>query len=435
MNKVRHGLKKVLALVLALAMCFSVGAIAASASPAVKHKYPVVLVSGLSGYSPDSKLCKIAGDYWGGIAVGSMAEWLTKNGVEAYETSVGPFSSNWDRACELYANIKGGRVDYGAAHSKKVGHERYGRVFNGVYPEWDADHPIDVIAHSMGAPTSIIFTSLLAYGDKDEQAASPNDCSELFKGGHSKWVNSDTTVCGTNNGTTLADGILNLITKLTGDRAKTDEIASGLCGVLGIALQGTDLAGLVADPMYDQWGFAPKAGESNFDYIKRCLDSNIWKSHDVCWFDMSTEYSRDIHRNHPENPDAYYFAIAAKASTDKSSTDKKQKHSDNLFILAPLYLALGNLPTDTVWASKEDFNPDWYANDGMVNTAFAKAPFEAKGTREYYDGIVPQRGTWINMPEIYVEHSGAVGFYLVLNKTVDMPRYYANHIRWIESLD
>jgi len=46
--------------------------------------------------------------------------------------------SQHDRACELFYYIKGGRVDYGAEHSRKFGHNRYGESCAGAYPEWDA---------------------------------------------------------------------------------------------------------------------------------------------------------------------------------------------------------------------------------------------------------------------------------------------------------
>lgn len=433
MNRV----KKLLALVLSMAMMLSICAIGlvASAERAPKAN-PTITVSGLSGYSPDSYLSKVAGDYWGGLAARSMGKTLTAKGVETYETEVGPFSSNWDRACELYANIKGGRVDYGAAHSAKYGHDRYGRTYAGLYPKWNDNNPVELLAHSMGAPTARIMTSLLAYGNAEEQAAAPADCSELFKGGHGSMVNSVTTVCGTNNGTTLADGIFNIIDKLSGadtstGTGKSIEIAGALCGVLGLATQGTFI-GEIINADFDQWGFAPKKGETNIAYIQRVIESQIWKTRDVCWYDMSTWGSKEIMETYPDSKDTYYFAVPAKASTDKSATDLTQKHSDNLFILAPLYLILGNYECkNTAWGA---WQPEWYANDGMVNTAFAKAPFNSV-SREYTPGIVPERGTWINMPEIYVEHAGAVGFYLMLNRTIDMPTYYQKHIQWVQSFE
>ncbi|MBQ9067425.1 MAG: hypothetical protein IJ133_07895 [Clostridia bacterium] len=427
--------KRVLSILLSLAMLLSITGIGVTAS-AKATQNPTILVSGLSGYSPDSYLSKVVGDYWGGLACKSMGKAMTAKGVPTYETEVGPFSSNWDRACELYANIKGGRVDYGAAHSAREGHDRYGRTYPGIYPQWDADHPVDLLAHSMGAPTIHIMTSLLAFGNADEQAAAPNDCSPLFTGGKGNWCHSASTVCGTNNGTTLADGIFNILDKLTGSdtstgSSKSIEIAGALCGILGLATQGTDI-GEVINADFDQWGFAPKAGETNIAYIQRCLDSKIWKSRDVCWYDMSTWGSKEIAEKFPESPDTYYYAIPARASTTKSATNPKQKHSDNAFILAPLYLILGNYQCDnTAWGTWKD---EWYPNDGMVNTAFARAPFGSK-QQDYSPTCVPEKGAWVNMPEIYVEHSGAVGFYLMINRTVDTPTYYTNHMRYVQSFE
>ena len=61
---------------------------------------------------------------------------LEENGYKAYEASISAFGSNYDRAVELYYYIKGGRVDYGAAHAAKYGHERYGKTYEGIYKDW-----------------------------------------------------------------------------------------------------------------------------------------------------------------------------------------------------------------------------------------------------------------------------------------------------------
>ncbi|WP_425476392.1 lipase [Paraflavitalea speifideaquila] len=51
-------------------------------------------------------------------------QYLTNNGFPAYATAVGPFSSNFDRAVDLYYYIKGGYVDYGKFHSNHYGHHQ-----------------------------------------------------------------------------------------------------------------------------------------------------------------------------------------------------------------------------------------------------------------------------------------------------------------------
>ena len=77
-------------------------------------KDPVILVHGFGGWGRDD----IQGFYyWGGSR--DFEEGLRKAGYLVFTASVGPFSSNWDRACELYAFIYGGTVDYGEFHSQK----------------------------------------------------------------------------------------------------------------------------------------------------------------------------------------------------------------------------------------------------------------------------------------------------------------------------
>eukprot|EP00961_Rhodomonas_salina_P257943 3486195-Rhodomonas_salina.1 len=115
----------------------------------------------------------------------TCAHWSQNPGLVVLTAAVGPFSSVrcsptfalllhlpdastnpvsfsranrtvWDRAIELFYQLKGGTVDYGAKHSKHFGHDRWGRsilqtacppeiTFPGLYPEWDADHPVDFV--------------------------------------------------------------------------------------------------------------------------------------------------------------------------------------------------------------------------------------------------------------------------------------------------
>ena len=67
--------------------------------------------------------------YWG-ATTGNLITYLSSVGYECCAASVGPVSSAWDCACELYAQLTGTRVDYGAAHSKKCLHDRFGRKYD-----------------------------------------------------------------------------------------------------------------------------------------------------------------------------------------------------------------------------------------------------------------------------------------------------------------
>ena len=108
---------------------------------------------------------------------------------------VGPVSSNWDRACELYAQIKGLKTDYGLAHSTTYKHNRYGPDYTGqgFYPQWDGNHPIHFVGHSMGGNTIRMLELLLQKGNAAENTASGANVSGLFattKPGGGNWIKS-----------------------------------------------------------------------------------------------------------------------------------------------------------------------------------------------------------------------------------------------------
>ena len=82
--------------------------------------------------------------------------------------SISAFGSNYDRAVELYYYIKGGRVDYGAAHAAKYGHDRYGKTYEGVYKDWQPGQKVHLVGHSMGGQTIRQLEELLRNGNQEE---------------------------------------------------------------------------------------------------------------------------------------------------------------------------------------------------------------------------------------------------------------------------
>ena len=81
-----------------------------------QNDYPIVLVHGFMGWGPDEMGSY---NYWGGKY--EMVQEFEKKGHKILVSNVGPVSSNWDRAVELYYQIKGGQVDYGKGHSNTYG--------------------------------------------------------------------------------------------------------------------------------------------------------------------------------------------------------------------------------------------------------------------------------------------------------------------------
>ena len=130
--------------------------------------YPLVFIHGLFGWGADEGINdKIP--YWG-ATTGSLMDYLAEQGAECYAASVGPVSSAWDRACELYARLTGTTVDYGKAHSEKYHHNRFGRTYDEpLIADWSRERKLHLIGHSFGGTTARLFSHLLAFGDQDEK--------------------------------------------------------------------------------------------------------------------------------------------------------------------------------------------------------------------------------------------------------------------------
>lgn len=179
-----------------------------------KHSHhPVVLLHGMFGWGQQQALERLV-PYFGFYNV-NIRKLFLREGVKAVSPSMGPFSSAWDRACEVYAQLVGGTVDYGKAHSEKYGHARYGRTYpKAMLPEWgrldeDGDMvKVNIIGHSFGGATGRMLIELLANGSEEERAAtSPEELSPLFAGGHEDWVHSITALAAPHDGSTIFNGL------------------------------------------------------------------------------------------------------------------------------------------------------------------------------------------------------------------------------------
>lgn len=95
-----------------------------------KHNYPIVVFHGFAGFGEDELMNKFI-PYFGWYNNINIKKYAAKYDKEFYVPSISGFSSMWDRCCEMYAQIVGGTVDYGKAHSEKYGHKRYGRTYKG----------------------------------------------------------------------------------------------------------------------------------------------------------------------------------------------------------------------------------------------------------------------------------------------------------------
>ena len=132
-----------------------------------QNNYPIVLIHGFMGWGES----EMGGyNYWGGH--NDFIQSLKENGHIVFELSVGPVSSNWERAVEAYYQLKGGQVNYGKVHSTKYGiiQKPVGKKYEGLYPEWNNNNPVHIIGHSMGGQTARMLQYLLSqefYIDKE----------------------------------------------------------------------------------------------------------------------------------------------------------------------------------------------------------------------------------------------------------------------------
>ena len=123
-----------------------------------QNDYPIVLIHGFLGWGNEEM-----GNYryWGGHK--DIQKMLEENGFKVFNVSVGPISSNWDRAIEIYYQLKGGQIDYGYKHSEKYGliQKPSDKQYVGLYPEWDKNNPVHLVGHSMGGQTARMLQYLL----------------------------------------------------------------------------------------------------------------------------------------------------------------------------------------------------------------------------------------------------------------------------------
>jgi len=346
----------------------ALGLLAAPVAPA-SNNYPVVLVHGFLGFGPE-EFQHSGFNYWGGYGDIASHMQVYRGPRAVFAAAVGPVSSNWDRAADLYAQIKGGCVDYGKAHVATQGlpgqvQKPAGKCWAAnprdnpqawplaLYPQWDQDHPIHMIGHSQGGTTIRALIRLLEKG-----AGVGEGDGDLFKGGKTGWIRSVTTISAPHNGTTLTDAVFNVL----------PNVRIPLRDVLGHRAAG--------------WELAPDGAR----------EFNLWAQ---------------------TFPHIYYFSVGTVATEGGSwccnGTDRA---------IAPIQTTLFQYPRADMMPYFKPFagewivpsagqrgmgsytvnlpervriDSDWFPNDGVVNTISMRAP-GGHPARDY-DGK-PVRGTW-----------------------------------------
>ncbi|OEK78708.1 YSIRK-targeted triacylglycerol lipase, partial [Staphylococcus xylosus] len=314
-----------------------------------KNQDPIILVHGFNGFTDDINPAVLA-HYWGGDKL-NIGQDLESNGYETYEASVGALSSNYDRAVELYYYIKGGTVDYGAAHAEKYGHERYGKTYEGVYKDWQPGKKVHLVAHSMGGQTVRQLEELLRNGNQEEieyQKEHGGEISPLFQGNNDNMVNSITTIGTPHNGTHAADAL--------GNEALVRQLAFDYAKFKGNKNSKVDFG-------FGQWGLKQREGETYAQYVQRVQNSGLWKTEDNGFYDLTREGAAKLNKNTSLNPNIVYKTYTGEST--RPTLFGNQKSDVNLFLP---FTVTGNVIGKA--AEKE-----WRENDGLVSTISSQHPF------------------------------------------------------------
>ena len=381
-----------------------------------QNDFPIVLIHGFFGWGNDEM-----GNYsyWGGHD--NLQKTLEDNGYRVFNVSVGPISSNWDRAIEVYYQLKGGQVDYGYGHSKKYGliQKPIDKVYKGLYPEWDKDHPVHLIGHSMGGQTARMLQYLLEAEVFEDASDKNKEKSKLLGESNRGWISSVTSLATPHDGSTLAD----IVTKTF----PFVQYFIGLAGVVGTNFYNFDLS---------QWNLIRGPDETWSIYVRRMRTHKAWDTKNISAWDLSLEGAAELNSYLNASPDIYYFSFVFSATSKDELTGYHLPNKDVFLLIRSRAKLLGSKIVFKSDGSETDST--WWENDGIVNVRSMKGPTSGQNGP---DPIVPfvksdplMQGQWYSFDKINLDHYQSVGHMLSKEKRKMLDTIYINHAKLLLSL-
>ena len=426
-----------------------------------------MLVHGLAGWGPAELNIPIVGAfrYWGQWFIDDMVNSGARNnvykrladatGLPIFVATVGPFSSNHERACELYAQIRGLRTDYGATRALLTNSQRYAPVGTSMdfsnkgawLANWGLSGNSDqvhLIGHSMGAPTSRMLEYLMRFGKPDE-AGTPS-MSELFRtdmfATRKGAIRTITTIAGVNSGSTLHSKLASVP---LGSGNLVDLVKNLLINIAGIdsafTFDGSGLGSLY-DFDLDRLGLAKSAGESFNSFQSRVFSNPALAPtyHYLAHYDLAPGFMYDFNTMPGTNTaytDTFYLAIATGRTTECNCNWLGYNCQDQCpstwmeGIMKPTGSIMGRMDgVVDAYRPSLSFSNAWEENDGLVSRISTRGPMwgtSARGTTgsqtipQKYDwcgifcskiddfGSAYLSGTWYHADFTY-DHLQAVGF-------------------------
>ncbi|MDG1224015.1 MAG: lipase [Candidatus Marinimicrobia bacterium] len=381
-----------------------------------QNKYPIVLIHGFFGWGNNEM-----GDYryWGGKK--DIQKMLEEKGFKVFTVSVGPISSNWDRAVEVYYQLKGGQVDYGLNHSKKYGLEQRptDKIYNGLYPEWSSENPVHLVGHSMGGQTARMLQYLLENEIFIDDSLGFIEDSDLLGKSKEGWVSSITSLATPHDGSTLTD----IVTKTF----PFIQYFIGVAGVVGTNFYDFDLS---------QWNINRKDNENWYNYVQRMRSHNAWGTKNISSWDLSLDGASELNSFLNASPDVYYFSYSFSATSKDEETGYHVPNKDVFLLIRSRAKLLGSRVVFTSNGNETDST--WWENDGIVNSRSMNGPTTGQNGADAivnYDQSVPIiQGQWYTFESINLDHYQSVGHMLPKGKRNFLDSIYINHAQLLWSL-
>ena len=379
-----------------------------------QNKHPVILVHGFMGWGPEEMGSY---KYWGGKY--DIEKSLRDSGFEVYTANVGPVSSNWDRAVELYYQIKGGQVDYGSTQVEKYGiiQKPINKEYIGLYPEWSDEKPIHLVGHSMGGQTIRMLDYLLktAIVDSTFKYEESDFLGKINEG----WIKSITSISTPHNGTTLSDILTSGIPFLQ------DFIA--LAAVVGNSFYDFDL---------EHWGFNREKEEAWGSYFSRMRNHPAWGTKNIVAWDVSVQGARNMNSLCTANPNIYYFSYVTSNTLLDSSSNRHVPDKSMSYIIRANARLMGM--KKAYYDDGSETDSTWFENDGIVNKKSMLGPTtgingpDPIGNYRENDILIP--GQWYVMGEYKSDHRKFVGHSISKNEYNELIKTYIRHLSLLWTL-
>jgi triacylglycerol lipase len=272
---------------------------------------------------------------------------------------------------------------------------------------------INLIGHSFGGNTIRLLASLMEYGSKAEEEASPDGYSPLFEGGNGNFINSITTLCSPHNGSTLYYVV---------DRQKLIPTALAVLQTAGGITDVID--GGMIDFQLEHFGIF----SGSADAMTMINDSFI-NGNDNAFYDLSPHGAKELNETIKTVEDVYYFSFAYCTTEKAPLTGKQTPTLSTMLVLMPFARLIGTY-TNTSDDAPVMIDESWLPNDGLVNVVSAQKP-NGEDAVNYTASAEIERGKWYVFPTLTGDHGTVIGMHGNAQQT---RKFYTDQIALIDSL-